>query len=152
MRTPLLATLCLSAALLMAPSASAQVGSPNTTPGPVVRVNLIRIIPGQGDAFWQDMRQHLKPIYEEYKRRGIITDYGVSTKSTTAGPNDWNVALTLTYPNWAAFDNLPTRTDPITLAHYGTAAQRTAAGDARLLHATTVESFLVRGLMVNDWK
>ena len=152
MRTPLLATLCLSAALLIAPSASAQVGSPNTTPGPVVRVVFIRINPGHGDAFWQDMRQHLKPIYEEYKSRGIITDYGVSTKSTIDSPNDWNVALTLTYPNWAAFDSVGARTDPVTLKHYGSAAQRTAAGDARILHSTTVESFLVRGQMVNDWK
>ena len=152
MRTPMLATLCLSAALLTAPSASAQVGSPNTTPGPVVRVNFIRITPGHADAFWQDMRQHLKPIYEEYKRRGIITDYGVSTKSTTDSPDDWSVALTLTYANWAAFDDLAARTDPVTLAHYGTAAQRTAAASARLVHATTVQSFLVRGQMVNDWK
>ena len=106
MRTPMLAMLGLSAALLTGPSVSAQVGSPNTTPGPVTRVILIRITPGHADAFWQDVRQHLKPVYEEYKRRGIITDYTVATKSTTEKPDDWNVVLTLSYANWAAFDNL----------------------------------------------
>jgi hypothetical protein len=152
MRTPMLAMLGLSAALLTGPSASAQVGSPNTTPGPVTRVILIHIIPGQADAFWQDMRQHLKPVYEEYKRRGIITNYTVGTKSTTESPNDWNVVLTLSYANWAAFDNLAALTEPVTLAHYGTAAQRTMAASARVTHATTVSSFLVRAQTVNDWK
>lgn len=152
MRTPSLALIGLSASLLIAGSASAQMGSPNTTPGPVTRVILIRIMPGHGDAFWQDMRQHTKPVYEEYKRRGVITDYSVATKSTTESPDDWNVVLTLSYANWAALDNLASRTDPITLAHYGTAAQRTAAATARLAHATTVSSFLVRAQTVNDWK
>lgn len=142
----------LSAALLTGASASAQVGSPNTTPGPVTRVTLIRITPGHADAFWQDARQHLKPIYEEYKRRGIITDYSVSTKSTTENRDDWNVVLTASYANWAALDNLGSRTDPVTIAHYGTAAQRTAAATARLMHGTTVSSFLVRGQTINDWK
>lgn len=152
MRTPMLALLGLSAALLTGPSVSAQVGSPNTTPGPVTRVILIRITPGHADAFWQDVRQHVKPVYEEYKRRGIITDYTVATKSTTDKPDDWNVVLTLSYANWAAFDNLASRTDPVTLAHYGSAALRTAATNARVANATTVSSFLVRGQTINDWK
>ena len=152
MRTPMLAMLGLSAALLTGPSVSAQVGSPNTTPGPVIRVIMIHIIPGQADAFWQDMRQHLKPIYEEYKRRGIITNYTVGTKSTTETPDDWSVVVTLSYANWAAFDNLAALTEPVTLAHYGSAAQRTMAGNARATHATTVSSVLVRGQTVNDWK
>jgi hypothetical protein len=62
------------------------------------------------------------------------------------------VVLTLSYANWAAFDNLGSRTDPVTLAHYGSAAQRTAATTARQTNATTVESFLVRGQTINDWK
>ena len=152
MRTPMLALLGLSAALLTSPSVSAQVGSPNTTPGAVVRVITIRIIPGQADAFWQDVRQDLKPIYEEYKRRGIITNYTVATKSTTETPDDWNVVLTLSYANWAAFDNLAALTEPVTLAHYGTAAKRTMATNARATHGTTVSSVLVRAQTINDWK
>lgn len=142
----------VAAALLTATAASAQVGSPNTTPGPVTRVLLLRIKPGHADAYWQDVRQHLKPIYEEYKRRGIITDYSVSTKATSENENDWDVVVTLSYANWAALDNLGSRTDPVTIAHYGSAAQRTAAGMARIEHSTLVSSFLVRGQTVNDWK
>jgi hypothetical protein len=153
MRIRALALSAIGVSLLsLPPAAAAQPGSPNTTPGEVVRVTLVRIVPGHADAFWQDMRQHLKPIYEEYKKRGIITGYTVATKSTTEDPNDWNVVVTLSYPNWAAFDNLGQRTDPVTLAHYGTAAQRTAAGQARIQHGTIISSFLIRAQAVNDWR
>ena len=147
-------TILLAAAItaLTAAAANAQAGSPNTTPGAVVRVIHVRIKPGRADAFWQDMRQNLKPIYDAEKAAGIITDYVISTKSTSAGPNDWGVSIQLVYPNWAAFDNLTPRTDPITLAHYGSAANRTAAGNARSENGETIESFLVRRQTVNPWK
>jgi hypothetical protein len=113
---------------------------------------LIQIKPGRGDQFWADMRQHLKPVYDEEKRQGILTDYSVATKSTLDDPQDWGVVLTLTYPNWAALDSVTKRTDPITLAHYGSAATRTAAGSARIENGTVVGSFLVRDQTVNPWR
>jgi len=140
------------ALMLCAAPAFAQPGSPNTTPGGVTRVSLFRIKPGHADQFWQDVRQHQKPIVEEYKAKGIITSFSVGTKPTLENPDDWNVVFTTTYPNWAALDNLGPRTDPITLAHYGSAANRTAAGMARLEHATLMASFLVREQTVNPWK
>lgn len=151
MRSTLTASLALAGCLFAAPLL-AQQGSPNTTPLGVTRVVLIRVLPNEGPAFWQDMRQHLKPVYEEQKRQGIIQDYGMSTKANTDSENDWGVALTLTYKNWAALDDAITRTDPITLAHYGSAAKRTEAAAARATHSRVVQSFLVRGQMVNDWK
>ena len=145
-----LALTALALALSAAPALAQQ--SPNTTPTTVTRVILIHIKPGRSDQFWQDFRQHLKPVYDEEKRQGILTDYGVSTKVTSDSPDDWSVALTLTYANWAALDNLGPRTDPITLAHYGSAANRTAAANARIENGNTVSSFLVRGQTVNAWK
>jgi hypothetical protein len=141
----------LAITLCTAPVA-AQQGSPNLTPGAVARVVLIRIKPGHGEQFWADMRQHLKPLYDEQKKQGILTNYSVATKSTSDSPEDWNVVLTLSYPNWAALDDLGKRTDPISLAHYGSAASRTAAGNARGEHGTTVSSFLVREQALNPWK
>lgn len=140
------------ALMLSAAPALAQPGSPNTTPGTVTRVVLVRIKPGHADPFWADVRQHLKPIWDEQKRLGILTNYTVATKSTLDNPDDWNVASTFTYANWAALDNLASRTDPITLAHYGSAANRTAANLARLDHSMVVASFLVRDQTVNPWK
>jgi hypothetical protein len=140
------------ALMLCAAPALAQQGSPNTTPGTVTRVILIHIKPGHADMFWQDLRQHGKPVFDEEQRQGILVNYTLGTKSTSDSPDDWNVVLTYTYPNWAALDNLTSRVDPITLAHYGSAAARTAAGLARVEHSTTVASFLVRNQTVNPWK
>lgn len=140
----------LALMLSAAPALAQQ--SPNTTPTTVTRVILIHIKPGHGDQFWADLRQHGKPIYDEEKRQGILTNYTVATKSTVEHPEDWNVALTLTYPNWAALDTFLSRTDPITLAHYGSAANRTAAGLARVEHSTVVGNILVRDQTLLPWK
>lgn len=136
--------------LCAAPAFAQQ--SPNTTPGTVTRVVLIRIKPGHADPFWADVRQHAKPVLDEEKRQGILVNYTVGTKSTLDNPDDWSVVLTQTYPNWAALDNLTSRIDPISLAHYGSAANRTAAATARTEHSTIVASFLVRDQTVNPWK
>lgn len=149
-KAPLLA-LVLMSAVVAAPLA-AQQGSANTTPGAVTRVTLVKIVPGHGDMFWQDVRQNLLPIWEEQKRRGIIADYGVATKVTTDDPGDWNVAITLSYKNWAAIDGLGSRLDSVSLRHYGTAAARTAANTARLQHSSTVSSILIRNQTVNPWR
>ena len=144
------AVAALALMLCAAPALAQQ--SPNTTPGTVTRVILVRIKPGHGDPFWADVRQHQKPIWDEQKRQGILTNYTVATKVTLDNPDDWSVAGTFTYPNWATLDNLQSRTEAITLAHYGSAANRTAANIARLEHSTVVASFLVRDQTVNPWK
>jgi hypothetical protein len=151
MRTSLLASLALTAVLAVAPAA-AQTGSPNSTPVGVSRITLIRIKPGHAPQFWQDMREHIKPVYDEYKRRGIISDYSVETKVGADSENDWSVVLGVTYPNYAALDNLASRTDPVSLAHYGSADRRTAATTARGEHGVVVQSFLLRNVTLNDWK
>lgn len=145
-----LALAALAVALVSTDGLAQQ--SPNTNPTTVTRVVLIRIKPGRSDQFWQDLRQHLKPIYDEEKRQGILVDYSVATKATTENADDWNVVLTLTYRNWAALDSLAPRTDPITLAHYGSAANRSAAANARIENESVVASFLVRNQNVNPWK
>jgi hypothetical protein len=138
--------------VLCAPLLGAQAGSPNTTPGTVTRVTLLRINPGHGDMFWQDVRQHSLPIWEEQKKRGLITNYSVSTKTTTENATDWNVALVVSYKNWGTLDGFGARMDTLTRAHYGSAEARTAAGMARIPHANVVSSFLIRDQTVNPWR
>src|SRR5712692_2444098 len=101
----------------------------NFTEGPISRIVLIHIKPGHTTDFWSDVRQNLKPIYEEYKKQGVITSYGFFTKATLENADDWNVGLTLDYQNYAALDGLAVRTDPITLKFYGSREARTAAGN-----------------------
>lgn len=132
---------------LPATRASAQ---EHFTPGPVWRITLVDIKPGKNTEFWQDLRRNLKPLWEEYKRQGIILDYAVHIKTTTEEPGDWDVAVALQYKNFAALDDLGARTDPITLKAYGTAEARREAGVRRTEYGTTVASFLMRQVTPRD--
>jgi hypothetical protein len=116
----------------------------NFTEGPVSRVILIHITPGRATDFWTDVRQNLKPIFEEYKKQGIVTNYGFFTKVTTENADDWNVGIRLDYQNYAALDGLAARTDPITLKIYGSREARAAAAKRRTENGTAVSSFLLR--------
>lgn len=122
----------------------------NVTEGAVWRVTLVDIKPGKNTEFWRDLRQNLKPIWEEYKKQGIIQSYAVHIKSSADEPGDWEVALMFEYKNFAALDGLATRTDPITLKVYGTADARREAGVKLSDYGTTVASFLTRQVTPKD--
>ena len=149
MHTPF-ALAALAFMMTAAPALAQQ--SPNTTPTTVSRVTLVKIKPGHAEPFWADIRRNLKPIYDEQKKQGLLANYSFSTKTTAESPDDWNVAVILTYANWATLDTFGARSDPITLAHYGSAANRTAAAIARVEHGSIVSSFLVRNQTVNPWR
>ena len=133
-------------AILVTLGALPMLAQENFTLGPVSRVTLVRIKPGRTTEFWADVRQNLKPIYEEYKKQGIITNYQIFTKSTAENAEDWNVGIVLTYQNYAALDTLTERTDPITLKFYGSREARTAAGNRRPENGTIISSFLIRNV------
>ena len=136
-------SLFLLTSLLIA-GALSLIAQENFTQGPVSRVILLRITPGKTTDFWADVRQNTKPVFEDYKKAGIIMNYTFFTKSTTENADDWNVGYILTYQNYAAMDGLADRTDPITLKHYGTREARTAAANRRTENAKLVSSFLIR--------
>jgi hypothetical protein len=122
----------------------------NFTDGPIWRVILVRIKPGKNTDFWADLRKNLKPVYEEYKKEKVITDYAVYVKSTTENEGDWDVAISLQYPTFAALDGLAARTDPITLKIYGSKEARAAAAAKRPENGTLVASFLMRQVTPKD--
>lgn len=140
--------LTLLLAIPLAPVAGQQMATApvRVTTTAVSRVTLYRILPGQNAAFNRDVLENLIPIYEEYKKAGLIVDYMVFSKATTESAEDWNVGVTLTYANFAGLDNLFTRTDATTLKHYGTAEKRTAAGAARNQLRVVASSFLTQRL------
>src|ERR1700730_6900765 len=131
-------------AFLMILGAFPLLAQENYTEGAVTRVSHIRITPGRATEFWADVRQNVKPIYEEYKKAGIITNYSFYTKVTAESAEDWNVGVRIDYANYAALDGLAARTDPITLKFYGSREARTAAGIRRLENSRTTSSVLVR--------
>lgn len=139
---------CLGLALMFPPLvATAQIPGPTgvtVTPTNVVRLVLLDVKDGERPAVDRDLVDNLIPIWEEYKKAGIITAYSIFTNVTSDGPGDWQLGYTLAYPNYGALDNLATKTNPITLKHYGTAEKRTAVGNARTQRSTVVSSRLLR--------
>lgn len=125
-------------------SAQQPAGSVKVTPTTVTRVILFKVNPGQRPAFDQDVMDNLIPIFEDEKKAGILTDYMFFNNVTADNPNDWNVGMTQTYPNYAALDNLGDRTDPITLKHYGSAAKQQAAASHRNQIRSVVSNRLLR--------
>ncbi len=144
MRKVLWATLFVVTLLTALPS---YAQSPNYDLGPVWRVNYFHIKAGQGEAFWKDLRENLKPSWEVLKKEGIISDYKVWINSTTSSPDDWDVAVGLLFPNWAALDQGDTKAATILAKRYGSRDAMIEAGKKRNDLRELVASKLAREVM-----
>ena len=144
MRKALLTTIFV-AALLTAFPAFAQ--NPNYDPGPVWRVTYYHIKSGQGDAFWKNFRENTKPILEEEKKAGLISDYKAFTNPVSDNPGDWNVAISIAYPNYAALDQLAAKGATIVTKHYGTRDAMLAAVKKQDEVSEVIASHLAREVM-----
>jgi hypothetical protein len=83
------------------------------TQGPIWRVELIRVKPGQMDTYLLFLQTATKPLLEAEKRQHLIVDYKVFLKQTKSGPQDWDVALAVEYKDFASLDNVTERHDAI---------------------------------------
>jgi hypothetical protein len=121
--------------------------NPNYEVGPVWRVTYYHIKPGMGEAFWKDFRENLNPVYEAVKKEGWISDYKVWTNVTTNGSNDWDVAVGLMFPNWAALDQLDAKAATVSAKHYGSREAMIEAGKKRTEIREVVASNLAHEVM-----
>ena len=121
--------------------------NPNFDVGPVWRVTYFHLKPGQGESFWKDFRENLKPVYESLKKERIISDYKVWTNATTENPNDWDVAVGLMFANWAALDEVDAKAATIVAKHYGSRDAMIDAGKKRNDLREVVMSKLAREVM-----
>ena len=144
MRKALLTTLFVAALLTAAPAFGQN---PNFEPGPVWRVTYYHIKPGQGDAFWKDFRENTKPIFEEFKKAGFISDYKTFTNPVTDHPGDWDVAISISYPNYAALDQLATKGATIAAKHFGSREAMLEAGKKLNDVREVIASHLAREVM-----
>ncbi len=144
MRKVLWATLFVVTLLTALPS---YAQSPNYDVGPVWRVTYYHIKPGQGEAFWKDVRENLKPTWEALKKEGMISDYKMWTNATSDGPNDWDVAVGLLIPNWATIDQLDAKAATLVAKRYGSREAMLEAGRKRNEVREVVMSKLAREVM-----
>jgi hypothetical protein len=135
---------------LLAPLPPTLAAQEHFTLGPISRIILIDIKPGRASEFWTDLRRTIRPLFDEYKKHGLIENYAVNLKSTTEGLQDWDVALILTFRNWAALDTFATKGDSVSMSYYGSYGKRSTSGRQRSDFSTTVGSFLVRNVTLKE--
>jgi hypothetical protein len=122
----------------------ARAQNPNYDVGPVWRITDFHIKPGMGDAFWKDFREHIKPVLDEQKKLGLISDYKLFTNPTSNKPDDWDVAIGVLYPNWAAIDQLDAKAATVVVKHYGSREATFEMARKRSDIRDVVSSHLVR--------
>jgi hypothetical protein len=128
--------------LLVVPSLVAQ--NPNYNNGPIWRVIYVDVKAGMGDAFWTDMRQNFKPIYDEFKKQGWVVDYKFYTNPVTQHRDDWSVAIAIEYKTWGTLDEMAEKATAISEKHYGSRQAMMDAAKKRNEMAPTLSSSLAR--------
>jgi hypothetical protein len=114
------------------------------TEGTISRVILLKIKPGRFNAFMEDLRDNVRPVWEEEKNQGLIMDFKIYLNSTADTPQDWDVAVALQYKNYAALDGLAGKVQDLTLKHYGSKGARQGALEKRVENTEVVASRLMR--------
>ena len=133
------AALCLS--LMSVASAVAQ---DQYTEGGVTRVTLVQILPGHFNAFMEDLKNNLKPIWEAQKKAGLIEDYGLFLNVTKANADDWDIGFSISYKNFAALDGLAQKVLDLRMKQYGDKSKEQQVIDKRIQNARVVTSVLTR--------
>ena len=134
-----LAALCLS--LMSVASAVAQ---DQYTEGGVTRVTLVQILPGRFNAFMDDLKNNIKPIWGAEKKAGLIEDYNIFLNTTKANPDDWDIGFALSYKNFAALDGLAQKVLDLRMKQYGDKNKEQQVIDKRVQNAKVIASMLTR--------
>jgi hypothetical protein len=99
--------------------------------GPVWTVTMIKTKTGLADEYLKQITGTVKPVYDEEKKEKIILDYKI-LNGEAAGLQDFNILILVEYPNWAAFDHLRDKMDPIVEKIMGSQDQRRDTAVKRL--------------------
>jgi hypothetical protein len=102
-RSMLVVLACL---VVMPMSANAQAAPYRE--GSVWDLSFIRVHPGMGDEYLNNLRSNWRRGLEEMKAQGVVTSYKIIS-SEPATRDDWGLLLMVEYPNMAALD----RTDAL---------------------------------------
>ena len=133
--------LCFS--LLMIAS---SFGQDQYTEGTVDRVVLLRILPGHANAFWDDVKTNLAPLWSDEKSQGLIEGYQLFLNQTKANPEDWDVGLVLTYKNMAALDGLGMKVFDLRMKKFGSKSNEQQVINKRVENFQVVGSYLTRNV------
>ena len=116
------------------------------TEGTVERVVLVHILPGHFNAFMDDIKTNLKPVWESQKSAGLIEGYNVFFNQTKASIEEWDIGFSFTYKNMAALDGLGMKVLELRMKQYGNKSKEQQVIDKRVDNARAVSSFLIRDI------
>ena len=114
--------------------------------GPVTQISYIRVKPGQFDAYMKFLGGDYKKLMEAYIKAGLVVRYGVFT-TRARNPNDANLILTVTSPNYAALDKVDER-DAISAKLMGNSDARTKAAIDRESMRQQIGSELIQEIVL----
>jgi len=103
---------------LSAMGASAQVAPRNYDYGTVTQVTDIEVLPGQLNAYMQDLATGWRASMEEGKRAGAILSYGIE-QPLDPRPGEANLVLVVVFKNLAAYDRPLADAEKSAAAQYG---------------------------------
>src|SRR6267378_4701592 len=135
------ATLCLSLMSIATSFAQDQYSE-----GGVTRVTLVEILPGHFNAFMDDLKTNIKPIWDAQKKAGLIESYGLFLNTTKANPDDWDIGFSLSYKNFAALDGLAQKVLDLRTKQYGDKSKEQQVIDKRVQNVRVVASILTRDI------
>src|SRR5438477_5780380 len=99
--------------------------------GPVWTLTMIKTKTGLADEYIKQITGTVKPVYDEEKKQKVILDYKI-LNGEAADPHDFNILILVEYPNWAAFDTLRAKMDPVVAKVMGSEEQRKELAVKRL--------------------
>jgi hypothetical protein len=134
----------VAAACLSLMSIAGAVAQDQYTEGAVTRVTLVQILPGRFNAFMDDLKTNIKPIWDAEKKAGLIDDYSIFLNTTKANPDDWDIGFALGYKNFAALDGLAQKVLDLRMKQYGDKGKEQQVIDKRVQNARVITSVLTR--------
>jgi hypothetical protein len=127
-------------------SAATTVAQDQYTEGGVTRVTLVQILPGHFNAFMDDLKTNIKPIWDAEKKTGLIENYNIFLNTTKANPDDWDIGFTLSYKNFASLDGLAQKVLDLRMKQYGDKSKEQQVIDKRVQNGRVVASILTRDI------
>ena len=109
------------AAIALAPAYVSGQGRPYTE-GSVWEITMVRTTAGMSDDYLRSLGTTWKHTLDEGKKLGIVLSYKVLSANASAA-DDWDLLLMVEYKNWAAFDGLADKMEPIERKTVGTEDQ-----------------------------
>jgi len=82
------------------------------TDGSVWDISMVRTTEGMRDDYLRSLGGTWKRILDEAKQQGLVLSYKVIA-TDASGLDDWDLLLMIEYKNWAAFDGLADKVEPL---------------------------------------